>query len=35
VVSRWSWRHCAALTVDQYREVLEMPHNKAKLAKRG
>ena len=35
VVSRWSWRHCAALTVDQYREVLEMPHNRAKLAKRG
>jgi glycosyltransferase involved in cell wall biosynthesis len=35
VVSRWSWRHCAELTVDQYREVLEMPHNKAKLAKRG
>ncbi|CAB4646554.1 unannotated protein [freshwater metagenome] len=30
VVSRWSWRHCAALTVDQYREVLEMPHNKAR-----
>lgn len=35
VVSRWSWRHCAELTVNQYREVLEMPHNKAKLAKRG
>ena len=35
VVSRWSWRHCAELTVDQYREVLEMPHNRAKLAKRG
>lgn len=35
VVSRWSWRHCAELTVDQYREVLEMPNNKAKLAKRG
>lgn len=35
VVSRWSWRHCAELTVDQYREVLDMPHNKAKLAKRG
>jgi glycosyltransferase involved in cell wall biosynthesis len=30
VVSRWSWRHCAALTVDQYREVLEMPHNQAR-----
>jgi glycosyltransferase involved in cell wall biosynthesis len=30
VVSRWSWRHCAALTVDQYREVLDMPHNQAR-----
>jgi glycosyltransferase involved in cell wall biosynthesis len=35
VVSRWSWKHCAQLTVEQYREVLEMPHNKAKLEKRG
>jgi glycosyltransferase involved in cell wall biosynthesis len=34
VVSRWSWRHCAELTVEQYREVLEMPHNRAKLEKR-
>jgi glycosyltransferase involved in cell wall biosynthesis len=34
VVSRWSWRHCASLTVDQYREVLEMPKNQALLAKR-
>ena len=34
VVERWSWRHCAALTVDQYREVLAMPHNVAKLARR-
>ena len=25
VVERWSWRHCAELTVDQYREVLAMP----------
>jgi glycosyltransferase involved in cell wall biosynthesis len=24
VLERWSWRHCAALTVDQYREVLAM-----------
>lgn len=30
VVERWSWKHCAALTVDQYREVLAMPHNIAK-----
>lgn len=35
VVSRWSWRHCAALTVEQYREVLDMPHNRKKLEKRG
>lgn len=34
VAERWSWRHCAQLTVDQYREVLSMPHNVAKLAKR-
>ena len=34
VVMRWSWRHCASLTVDQYREVLEMPKNQALLAKR-
>ena len=30
VVERWSWKHCAALTVEQYREVLDMPHNKAR-----
>ena len=35
VVERWSWRHCAQLTVDQYREVLAMPHNQRKLAARG
>ena len=35
VVERWSWRHCASLTVDQYREVLAMPHNVAKLARRS
>jgi glycosyltransferase involved in cell wall biosynthesis len=34
VVSRWTWKHCAELTVEQYREVLEMPHNRAKLEKR-
>jgi len=27
VVDRWSWRHCAQLTVEQYREVLAMPQN--------
>jgi glycosyltransferase involved in cell wall biosynthesis len=31
VVERWSWRHCAELTVAQYREVLDMPHNRKKL----
>ena len=35
VVERWSWRHCAQLTVDQYREVLEMPHNVEKLRRNG
>ena len=34
VVERWSWRHCAALTVDQYKEVLLMPHNVKKLQRR-
>ena len=34
VVERWSWRHCASLTVDQYREVLMMPHNVAKVQRR-
>ena len=31
VTERWTWRRCAELTVDQYREVLAMPHNVAKL----
>jgi glycosyltransferase involved in cell wall biosynthesis len=35
VVERWSWRHCAQLTVDQYREVLAMPQNIAKLRANG
>jgi glycosyltransferase involved in cell wall biosynthesis len=34
VVSRWTWKHCAELTVEQYREVLDMPHNRAKVEKR-
>ena len=34
VVERWSWKHCAQLTGDQYREVLSMPHNVEKLRKR-
>jgi len=35
VVERWSWTHCAQLTVDQYREVLAMPHNVEKLRRNG
>ncbi len=35
VVERWSWRHCAQLTVDQYREVLAMPDNQRKLRANG
>lgn len=35
VTERWSWRHCAELTVDQYREVLEMPENIEKLKQNG
>jgi glycosyltransferase involved in cell wall biosynthesis len=35
VVERWSWRHCARLTVDQYREVLAMPDNQRKLRRAG
>ena len=35
VVQRWSWKHCAALTVDQYREVLAMPQNLDKLRRNG
>jgi glycosyltransferase involved in cell wall biosynthesis len=35
VVERWSWKHCAQLTVEQYREVLAMPTNIAKLRANG
>ena len=35
VVERWSWKHCAQLTVDQYREVLAMPQNVEKLKRNG
>jgi glycosyltransferase involved in cell wall biosynthesis len=35
VVERWSWKHCAQLTVDQYREVLSMPANVQKLRTNG
>jgi glycosyltransferase involved in cell wall biosynthesis len=35
VLDRWTWRRCAELTVDQYREVLAMPENIAKLRRNG
>jgi glycosyltransferase involved in cell wall biosynthesis len=35
VVERWSWARCAALTVEQYREVLDMPANRAKARVNG
>ncbi len=35
VVERWSWRRCAQMTVEQYREVLAMPQNVEKLRRNG
>ncbi|MGA0877777.1 MAG: glycosyltransferase family 4 protein [Ilumatobacteraceae bacterium] len=35
VVERWTWKRCAELTVDQYREVLDMPANRDKLLRNG
>lgn len=35
VIERWTWRRCAEMTVDQYREVLAMPQNIRKLAANG
>ncbi|MDJ0770670.1 MAG: glycosyltransferase family 4 protein [Ilumatobacter sp.] len=35
VLDRWTWRRCAQLTVEQYREVLEMPQNVRKLRRNG
>jgi len=35
VVDRWTWRRCAEMTVDQYREVLSMPANVEKLRRNG
>ncbi len=35
VVERWTWRRCAELTVEQYREVLAMPQNVPKWATNG
>ena len=35
VLERWTWRRCAEMTVDQYREVLAMPANIEKLRRNG
>jgi len=35
VLDRWTWRRCAQLTVEQYRDVLAMPQNIAKLRQNG
>ena len=35
VLARWTWTRCAELTVEQYREVLAMPQNIAKLRRNG
>jgi glycosyltransferase involved in cell wall biosynthesis len=35
VLDRWTWKLCAKQTVEQYREVLAMPQNVAKLRTNG
>jgi glycosyltransferase involved in cell wall biosynthesis len=35
VLDRWTWKRCAEMTVEQYREVLAMPANVAKLKRNG
>ncbi len=35
VLDRWTWKKCAEQTVEQYREVLAMPQNVAKLRANG
>ena len=35
VIERWTWQRCAEQTVEQYREVLAMPDNVAKLQRNG
>jgi MMP alpha-(1->4)-mannosyltransferase len=35
VLERWTWKRCAELTVEQYREVLAMPQNVEKLRRNG
>ncbi|MEP4651133.1 MAG: glycosyltransferase family 1 protein, partial [Ilumatobacter sp.] len=35
VLERWTWKRCAELTVEQYREVLALPANIAKSKRNG
>lgn len=35
VLDRWTWRRCAELTVEQYREVLAMPASRDKSRRNG
>lgn len=35
VLERWTWKRCAQQTVEQYREVLSMPANRAKAQRNG
>lgn len=35
VLERWTWKRCAEMTVEQYREVLAMPQNVDKLRRNG
>ena len=35
MLERWTWRRCAELTVEQYREVLAMPANVEKSTERA
>ncbi len=35
VLERWTWKRCAEMTVEQYREVLAMPANVVKLRRNG
>jgi len=35
VLDRWTWRRCAELTVEQYREILAMPANRDKARRNG
>jgi glycosyltransferase involved in cell wall biosynthesis len=35
VLERWTWKRCAEMTVEQYREVVAMPANVTKLRRNG